>query len=63
LHFDLLSSAVCRKWHVPLGSFSIFPQCFFPALPSLRARRGLPPGYNAALLHLLIGQKIGDFCN
>lgn len=34
-HFDLLSSSVCRKWRVPLGSFCIFPECFFPALPSL----------------------------
>jgi hypothetical protein len=31
----MLSPAVCRKWRVPAGSFSIFPKCFFPALPSL----------------------------
>lgn len=35
LHFDLLSPSICRKWHVPLGSFCLFPECFFPALPSL----------------------------
>jgi hypothetical protein len=34
-HFDLLSPSVCRRWRVPLGSFSLFPKCFFPALPSL----------------------------
>lgn len=35
LHFDLLSPAICRKWRVPVGSFCLFPECFFPALPSL----------------------------
>ncbi len=34
-HFDLLSPLICRKWRVPLGSFCLFPECFFPALPSL----------------------------
>ena len=35
LHFDLLSPSICRKWRVPVGSFCLFPKCFFPALPSL----------------------------
>ncbi|MGE0253682.1 MAG: hypothetical protein AB7N54_14265 [Alphaproteobacteria bacterium] len=34
-HFDLLSPGICQKWRVPMGSFGIFPECHFPALPSL----------------------------
>jgi hypothetical protein len=34
-HFDMLTPALCRKWRVPIGSFGVFPMCFFPALPSL----------------------------
>jgi hypothetical protein len=34
-HFYLLRPAICRKWRVPLGSFQLFPMCFYPSLPSL----------------------------
>jgi hypothetical protein len=34
---EFFSPAVCRKWRVPPGSFSLRPSCFFPFIPSINA--------------------------
>jgi hypothetical protein len=35
LHLQFLGSAICKKWRVPFGSFSLEPGCFFSSIPSL----------------------------
>ena len=35
LKFDIIPSARCQKWRVPLGSFGLAPSCLLPFLPRL----------------------------
>jgi hypothetical protein len=35
LKFDIISSAHCKKWRIPLGSLGLEPSCLFPFLPRM----------------------------